>query len=371
VTPTALSSAELLAAALRGEPAPWPPAAEAAFETALLNTAIDHGVAALLATTAAIDAWPEKVRRALREVRRDDAVLEALRRRMLQQVIAAFAAGGIPCLVIKGAQLAYTHYAHPWLRPRSDTDLLIRPADRDRADAALRAMGYVAKPQISGTLVHHQRQYERVDRLGLTDTVDLHWKITNPHLFADVLTFDELIGAARPIPQLGGAMGPAAVHALLLACVHRVAHHQNSDLLMWLHDIHLIASAMDGRERQEFAELARRKRVRSVCAAGLDHAQRHFGTVHPAGWRDRFDVRAGDQAEPSSAFLQPDARRIDMLLWDLRALGGWTRRIRLIQETVFPPVAYVRARYGPDTPLILAYMDRIVSGARKWFRPSA
>lgn len=362
---------ELLAAAIRGDTAPWPAGADATFQAALLHAANEQGVSPLLANTAAIDAWPDPVRQALRAARRDDAVLEALRRQVLQQVVAALSAGDVQCLVIKGAQLAYTHYAHPWLRPRSDTDLLIRPADRDRADAALRALGYLPKPQISGTLVNHQLQYEQADRFGLTDTIDLHWKITNPHVFADVLSFDELLGAARPIPQLGGALGPAAVHALLLACVHRVAHHLNSDLLMWLHDIHLLASAMDAREREEFVELARRKRVRSICAAGLDNAQRYFATVHPAGWRNRFEVGAGDDPEPSAVFLRPGATRIDMMLWDLRALGGWTRKARLLQETVFPSAAYVRARYGPDTPLVFAYVNRIISGAKRWLRPPA
>jgi hypothetical protein len=358
----------LLASAIRGDAVPWPHTADAAFAAALLQAANEHGVAALL-TGAAIQSWPDDVQQALRETRRGDAVIEALRRQALQQLAAAFAERDIQCLVIKGAQLAYTHYPQPWLRPRVDTDLLIRPADRERADAALRALGYLPKTQISGTLVNHQLQYERDDRYGLTDTIDLHWKVTNPHLFADVLTFDELIGAAQPIPRLGQALGPSAAHALLLACVHRVAHHRNSDLLMWLHDIHLLAGSLDASERDEFVELARRKRVRAICADGLDKAQRQFATVHPPGWLDRL-ADAGGESEPSAAFLQPGVRRIDMLLWDLRALGGWARRLRLVRETVFPPAAYVRARYGPDTPLVLAYLNRIVTGARSWFRPS-
>jgi hypothetical protein len=362
---------ELLAAALRGETAPWPRQGDELFQAAVLDAASGHGVAALLAATDAVDGWPDRVRRGLREARRGDAVLEALRRRQLQQVVAAFAGSGVPCLVIKGAQLAYTHYAQPWLRPRSDTDLLIGSADRDRADVVLRALGYLPKPQITGSLVSHQLQYECADRYQLTDTIDLHWKVTNPHLFADALTFEELLGGAMPIPQLGSASGPGPAHALLLACIHRVAHHQNSELLMWLFDIHLLATAMDSAQRDEFAALARRKRMRAICAAGLDHAHRLFATVLPPAWRDSLATTADDVPEPSAVFLRPAARRIDMLLWDLRAVAGWTRKVRLIQETVFPPAAYLRARYGHGTPLVVAYVDRIVTGAKKWFRSSA
>lgn len=364
-----MSVEQLLAAALRGESAPWPAVADAALGAALVAAAREHGVAALITTTAAFQSWPSQIQQAFRNLRRDEAVIEAIRRDALQQVISTFAKARIPGLVIKGAQLAYTHYPQPWLRPRADTDLLIDAADRERATTTLQALGYVAKDQISGTLVAHQQPFERADRYGLSDTIDLHWKVTNPHLFADVLTFDELIRAGRPIPQLGEAFGLSNVHALLLACVHRVAHHQNSDLLMWLYDIHLLFGAMNGQEREEFVELARVKRVRSICAAGFDHAHRHLGTVIPRAWRDQLAVSA-DDVEPSAAFLQHGVRRIDMLLWDLRIVGGWTRKARLLRETVFPPAAYVRARYGPDTPLFFAYIDRVVTGARKWFRPS-
>lgn len=364
-----MSAEELLAAALRGEGAPWPANADAAFEALLVESAREHGVTALLTTTRALHSWPNHLQQAFRNARRDEAVIEAIRRDALQQVTAAFRKAEIESLVIKGAQLAYTHYPQPWLRPRADTDLLIDAEDRERAGITLRALGYVPKHQISGALVAHQQQFERADRYGLTDTIDLHWKVTNPHLFADVLTFGELSAAARPIPQLGDALGLSTVHALLLACVHRVAHHQNSDLLIWLYDIHLLSGAMDDREREEFLELARVKRVRSICIAGFDHAHRLLGTAIPPGWRGRLAV-GDDDSEPSAAFLQQGVRRIDMLLWDLRIVGGWSQRARLLRETVFPSAAYVRARYGPNTPLLYAYFDRVVTGARKWFRPS-
>lgn len=363
---------ELLAAALRGDAAPWPLDADDAFAAAILEVAREHGVAALLPAAPALSRWPDRLQRAFRDVRRDEAVIEAIRRQALQRVLAALQQAGIRCLVIKGAQLAYTHYSQPWLRPRVDTDLLIAPADRDVADAALRAIGYLPTPQVSGTLVTHQLQYQRGDRYQLTDIIDLHWKVTNPHLFADVLTFDELMTTARPIPQVGeAAWGPSTVHALLLACVHRVAHHQNSELLIWLYDIHVLVAAMTPGEHAQFLECARVKRLRSICRAGLDGAWRRFRTPHPSDWRDRLESSSDDEIEPSAAFLQPGVRRIDILLSDLRAVGGWTRRMRLLQEHLLPPAEYVRARYGRRTPLLFAYVDRVVTGVGKWFRAAS
>ena len=361
---------ELLAAALRDQAAPWPADADETFATALFDEARRHGVAALVATAAAVGQWPEQLRLAFLKARRDDAAIEALRRDELRRLLTALHDEGIRCLLMKGAQLAYTHYPQPWLRPRFDTDVLIAPGDRERADAALRAIGYTPSPHVSGTLVAHQFQYQRRNQYGLADVIDLHWKVTNPHAFADVLPFDELDTAPRLIPQLGKhARGLSNVHALMLACVHRVAHHQNSDLLIWLYDIHLLATAMTPEERQQFVALARAKRLRSVCASSLDHARHQFGTYHPEGWRDRLE--SFGEAEPTAEFLQHDLRRVDILLSDLRLVGGWTRKLRLLREHLVPPPAYVRARYGSHTPLVVAYVDRIVTGVGKWFRAAS
>lgn len=358
----------LLAAALRGDAAPWPVDTGAAFESTLLEAAEQHGVAALLASAPAVPQWPASLQLALRSARRGQALIEAVRRRALLRLLEAFRQADVRCLLIKGAHIAYTHYAQPWLRPRFDTDLLVAPADRERAGAALQTVGYVPSNHVSGTVVAHQRQYQRRDQFGLTDTIDLHWKITNPHLFADVLTFDELTAAAQAIPRLGElARAPSNVHALLLACVHRVAHHQNSDLLIWLYDIHMLAGAMTPDERAGFLELAHAKRLRAICASGLDRAASRFGTPHPAGWLDRLQTGEGE-VEPTAAFLHGDVRRIDILVSDLRMVGGWTRKMRLLREHLFPPAAYVRARYGPHTPLVFAYLDRVVTGVGKWFR---
>jgi hypothetical protein len=200
----------------------------------------------------------------------------------------------------------------------------------------------------------------------------LHWKVTNPHVFADALTFDELAATARAVPQLGDhARGLSNVHALMLACVHRVAHHPNADKLIWLYDIHVLASAMTPEQRVDFLAQARVKRLRSICASGLSRALQHFGTEDPAGWLDQLQAGSNDEPEPTAEFLRHDLRRIDILKSDLRAVPGWTRKIRLLREHLFPGAAFVRSRYGADTPLLFAYVARILAGMGKWFRAAS
>ena len=59
--------------------------------------------------------------------------------RELARALRRCAADGIDVIALKGPVLAETVYPDPALRPFSDLDLLVRPADRRRTDATLRA----------------------------------------------------------------------------------------------------------------------------------------------------------------------------------------------------------------------------------------
>ena len=148
----------LLVAALGGESVPWPADAGPAFESEVFAAAVDHGVAALLASAPPVTRWPESLRLALQDARRRAAATEVIQRQALIRLLEALGRADVRCLLLKGAQLAYSHYRQPWLRPRFDTDLLIEPGERRRADAVLRGLGYGPSTQVSGTLVAHQAQ---------------------------------------------------------------------------------------------------------------------------------------------------------------------------------------------------------------------
>ena len=362
----------LIVPALGGEPTPWPANAPATLEKAVLDSAADHGVTALLATTPAVEPWPDSLRANLRGLLRSEAATEALRRIELVALLDALAQAGLRVLVLKGAQIAYTHYPKPWLRPRLDTDLLVAADDRTRAGEILHAFGYTPGTHFSGDLVTHQVRYERRTRYGLMDAVDLHWRIANPHVFAGTLTFEELADEAAPIDALGpAAQGPSDAHALLLACIHRVAHHDNSGRLIWLYDIHLLTGSMSAAGREAVAELAAAKRLRAVCASGIDIARARFATARPHGWT--LQLEAPDAAkEPTAAFLRTGRSKLDDLVSDLHTLDGWQPRLKLLREHLFPPVAYIRRTYGLAHPVLIpfGYAHRIVAGFGRWFQRS-
>ena len=359
----------VILAALRNERVPWP-GDDDRLGTGVLDCAADHGVSPLLARAAATGHWPDHLRAGLASRCRAAAAVDAVRHQHLVRLLETLSSAGIDALVVKGAQLAFTHYPHSWLRPRLDTDLLVDPSRRSAADAVLRGLGYRPATHFDGALVTHQFQYRLEDRLGIEDRVDLHWRIANPHVFADTFTFAELARASRPISSLGhAAHGLSDAHALMLACMHRVAHHANSTRLLWLYDIHLLVEGMTPSARETAGALARQRGLGTVCATGIALAADRFGTNVSRQWLEGLETDDAASA-PARAFLRTGRTRVDDLVSDLRALRGWRSRLRLLVEHALPPAAYIRHAYGVQSaPLTaLAYLHRLFGGAA-WFRP--
>lgn len=297
-------------------------------------------------------------------------VIEALRARELRAVLASLARAGVDAILLKGAALGYTHYARPELRPRLDTDIMIPSRARETAAAALVALGYQRPSEIDGDIAIGQFHVQRTDPHGVEHALDVHWRISNVRAFADAVTYDELASQAVRLPALGGeAFGPSSVHALLIACIHRVAHHGDTGDLLWLLDVQLLAIGLSSEERKEFSSLATAKRMRAVCARSLGLAQQVFGGLD-SGWLESLSSPADDHAtEPSAAFIGGGLRPVDILASDL-AETEWRSRAQLLREHLFPSASYMRARFSrwPAVLLPIAYAVRIVTGAPRWLR---
>jgi hypothetical protein len=131
-----------------------------------------------------------------------------------------------------------------------------------------------------------------------------------------------------------------------------------------LYDIHLIAGRLTDDQWEDFRRLAEERRVTAICDAGLKRTISLFGTRVPAG--------AIGPAQPGSeltaGYLSRERSRLDALMDDLRTLGSWTDRWRLMRDYAFPPVEYMRQVYAPSSaaPLPWLYARRVVTGARKW-----
>src|SRR4029079_1568172 len=86
----ALTALELVAAALRGDAAPWPADSGDRLARSVLVTAAEHGVEARLAAGPAESAsWPQPVCEHLHRAARGAAVVEALRQAAPHAVVGA------------------------------------------------------------------------------------------------------------------------------------------------------------------------------------------------------------------------------------------------------------------------------------------
>ena len=298
------------------------------------------------------------------------AMTDLVRTHELRTCLDALGRANVPVLLMKGAELAFTHYERPDLRPRGDTDMLIPAADRQRIGEVLGGCGYRLVGQLPGDLVMYQATYRRPSGLSAGHAIDVHWRTANPEVFGAVLSYERLVKSAVPVPGLGPhARGLSAPDALVLACVHRVAHHFDTEYLIWLHDIHLLAEGLSAAEWAYVGCLACEQGVAAVCAAGLRQTASYFHTRIPGDVLTQLEnapKRANEAA--TAAYLGGHHRRIEHALADLRALPTWTKRYRLIREHVFPPRQYMREVYAPSSvvPLPLLYLHRVIRGARKW-----
>jgi hypothetical protein len=334
----------------------------------VLEAARRHRVHYLLATADPRPAFSATSSADLDRACRQAAALDARREQLVRSLVASLSEEDIPALLFKGEALAYTVYAVPHLRPRTDVDLLVRRESLERAGTVLEARGWTHLPEPEPEIFASQRHYRNEHHGRAGALVDLHWRIANPRIFGDALPFDDLYERSVTVPQLGrAARAPGLVDALLLACIHRVAHHDDAVDLLWVWDIHLLASRIREEERARLAWLAERTEMIAVCRRGIELAASLFET---AGAPALLAMLPPRPSEPSSRFVG-GASRSTILASDFAALNSWRDKLRLLGEHLFPPLSYMRTRYPtwPDVLMPLAYVDRIARGMPRWFHP--
>lgn len=356
-----------LAAVLRGDPGAMDAVGLMPPEQAR-TVAERHGVLPMVADRLA-DAPATPLYEAFRREASVQMAADLIREDALRRIVRALRTADVPTLVIKGAHLAYSIYARPDLRPRIDTDLLVRVGDQSRAENVLLQDGYVGVPQAEGSLVNYQRSFSLLRDEAVIHVVDLHWRVANPQAFGDVLTFADLDRTGHILPGLADARVPSSTHAMLLAAMHQVAHHPRDARLIWACDIDGLARQTDDAAWQQLVSEASERGIGAVLARSLDQAATWLGTPVP-DWvmREPRLRSAAAQSVPTAAFLDSGRRHVEIVAQDLRLLPTWSARSRLVWQHVFPPRHYMRTVYAPASgwPLPLLYVRRAWRGARRW-----
>jgi hypothetical protein len=367
--PSSLDAFPQVAAFFGGSPLRWPDLG--IDESSLLALCKTEALSALcfhrVSQSTSTDGWPASLRDALSETARLQTAAELLRASETRAVLEELAHAGVRAILIKGMALAYTVYDAPALRARDDTDLLVAESDIPTAQQVMASLGYRATVLCQD--LFSQFEVQKVDRFGVCHAFDVHWRISTQPVFANVLTYEEMLQRTVTVPTLGpAAIAPHAADSLLLSCIHPAMHHQNAERLLWIYDTHLLASRLTTAEFDDFVRRAARKKVAAVCAHGLRMAQTLFRTAVPADAIRELSI-ASD--EPSAEYLASQRRWHHELASSVRGLPRFADRVKLVRDVLLPSPNYMLGAYGLRDksigPWLLPalYVHRNVRGAWK------
>jgi hypothetical protein len=325
-----------------------------------------HRIHLVLAAACGADRIDRQIRATLDDDVRRAVLYGAVREAECRRVLQACTVAGLTPLIFKGAALAYSVYGAPWTRPFVDVDMLVSPAEAAALRRVLVSLGYEPAVQVDGGLITHQAAFVRPGPAGYRHQIDVHLRLFNPEPLRAVFTWEELIARSEPTPSLSpGARRPCSVDALIIAAVHRAAHHNDADDLIWVWDIDRLARCLSSAEWRTVVATARRAEVSALCAAGLARASDCFSTPIPDEVLSALRIVG---RERSAVFLGGHLRELDIQLVNLAHLR-WRDRATFVAQHLFPGAAYMREKYaGRALPLPLLYAWRIAAGAPRWLR---
>ena len=371
---------ELLAAALRGDSAPWPTGWGDLGQAAIERIAY-HGIAGLLNERAgALRDWPAVVTNYMRGQGIALAMWEMRHKVVLGDLLGGLADSGVEPLLLKGTALAYDLYPLPATRARGDSDMLVAATELHAARAVFERLGYYLQPLAEGIAddLALQEVWSFTDGSGNAHHIDLHWQLLNAPALGNLLDHAACSTDPLPLPRLSpAARAMRRPLTLLHCCIHRALHltspyivgsvtYYGGDRLVWARDIDLLARALTAAEWQWFSAAAIDQGVAAVCSDGLALAQRTLGSEVPDEVMVALGAARGEQA---SAYLlgAGQARRTWLDLWAIR---GWRRKLAYVAARGLPPAGFMRGKYPElaGRPLALLHLQRMVDLIRP--RPS-
>lgn len=271
----------------------------------------------------------------------------------------AFADQGVSAILLKGLALVGLAYPDVGIRVMGDIDLLVRPADVDRASMLLEQLGYapVAAQQADRPADFMMRYDGEQAFNGAGGAVELHWCLVNYDWFRDAsaISLDALWQRAVPLDE-SGVLRLSPEDTLLHLCLHLGIHHAYGVARM-LVDVDQLVRCQQGLDWEALLERARAFRLQSALYFGLDIARRLLGTpipphvldrLQPPPWICRVVERLVDPLARIPCGEQgggPQSLRFLHFLLVDRWQDRWTGLARLF----FPGHDWIAARYAADT----------------------
>ena len=316
------------------------------------------------------DLVPLSVETSLRSAYFSTAGRNALFLDSLEGLLQRLGSRGVPAIVLKGAALGQAVYCNPALRPLGDLDLLIHARHAGLLVSAAEESGF--QHLITGVPsllpIEMRSEFQLLHSGSLPIQLDVHNTLWGDIFYreSDLETWWWDTAAELRIGNAKAEMlGPEA--QLLHLCTHLILGHRGAGLLWWqdaAEVVHRFAGCMDWRQLLARAAEARRvlplKSVMPLLAGQL-------GAPVPSAWLDELEAipASVEEAELLASRSSAGASAARRVWVGVRALPGIVDKVRYARPFVFPPRAYLIARYRPlggsSTPWPLYYF-------RHWYR---
>ncbi|MCP3896718.1 hypothetical protein, partial [Moraxella sp.] len=158
-----------------------------------------------------------------------------------------------------------------------------------------------------------------------------------------------------------------SVHALLLACMHRVTTlpFGIADRFIWLFDMYLLAASFSNTQWQQFLALANERSICGSCKHSLDAAAEIFPLDIPTG------IMAGLEKAAQNEVFKPgvEMKRWQYYLQVFKSTRGTANKARLLKEHFVPSGDYMMEKYQTSNRLVLPflYVHRVFAGLKRYF----
>lgn len=330
----------------------------------ILNRACFHSINNIIYRYLKVDSPPDDFMSALKNSYIADNLWEQNHAQLIAALVASLKAEDIHPLLFKGTALAYTHYTHPSIRVRGDTDILVTEKEYEPTKDILLSMGFTTA-KIAGTFYSViEQEFVLIDDMGLEHHIDLHREVSSCPYVAKSLTHEELaqnaIGSkisGQPIKVVGN------IDALLIACFH---HHKSlttydhadidnplsAYILIWVYDIHLLSYALKPHDWDQLINQASRFGMAASCYVGLTLAKTFFNSDIPYETISKLHAEGRDTKVDK--YLK--AGDLDRVVMSISSQHGIKNTLGYLSEAIFPNKSYMRERYSDVKPPWLVYL---------------
>lgn len=287
-----------------------------------------------------------------------------------KELLNALAQKNIQVVVLKGFSLGYQVYSTPYLRPKTDVDILISSTDKIAVLETFKALGYSNPRGWEPQAIINQFSMKKTLSKGVNVLFDVHLKISNSKQIENILNYQELIQSANTtlLPNINLINKP---YALIHAIFHLLHHKSSGDLikLIWYYDLYLIIEQLDSNEIEQLKTIITTTGLAFLVQHTLVLTIEYFPSDQINNliqWCETPNINA--TSESSYNYLLGNATGIRGLWLSICATKGMTNKVAIIKETAFPPAAEIHRKYGEQSawPLPLLYVRRIFTGSIKY-----